>query len=98
MSSSCEVGGCRSLIRMRLGPAGSPAPRGLGHSGNWVYQLPTLVHAGYRVVPIDSRRQGRSTRDPRPYSYELMASGVRSYPLDRTQDVHPPASHSSHAP
>jgi pimeloyl-ACP methyl ester carboxylesterase len=49
---------------------------GLGHSGNWGYQVPALLHAGYRVVLIDSRGQGRSTRDPRPYSYELMASDV----------------------
>lgn len=49
---------------------------GLGHSGNWGYQVPALVHAGYRVVLIDSRGHGRSTRDARPYSYELMASDV----------------------
>lgn len=49
---------------------------GLGHSGNWGYQVPALVKAGYRVVLIDSRGHGRSTRDSRPYSYELMASDV----------------------
>ncbi len=49
---------------------------GLGHSGNWGYQVPTLVRAGYRVVLIDSRGHGRSTRDSRPFSYELMASDV----------------------
>jgi pimeloyl-ACP methyl ester carboxylesterase len=49
---------------------------GLGHSGNWGYQIPALVEAGYRVVLIDSRGHGRSTRDSRPYSYELMASDV----------------------
>jgi pimeloyl-ACP methyl ester carboxylesterase len=49
---------------------------GLGHSGNWGYQVPALLHAGYRVVLIDSRGQGRSTRDRRPFSYELMASDV----------------------
>lgn len=49
---------------------------GLGHSGNWGYQIPTLVEAGHRVVLIDSRGHGRSTRDSRPYSYELMASDV----------------------
>lgn len=51
---------------------------GLGNSGNWGYQLPALVRAGYRVVLIDSRGHGRSTRDARPYSYELMASDVSS--------------------
>ena len=49
---------------------------GLGHSGNWGYQVSALVSAGYRVVLIDSRGHGHSTRDSRPYSYELMASDV----------------------
>lgn len=49
---------------------------GLGHSGNWGYQVPALVSSGYRVVVIDSRGHGHSTRDDRPYSYELMASDV----------------------
>lgn len=49
---------------------------GLGNSGNWGYQVPALVDAGYRVIAIDSRGHGRSTRDARPYSYELMASDV----------------------
>jgi pimeloyl-ACP methyl ester carboxylesterase len=49
---------------------------GLGHSGNWGYQIPALLGAGHRVVLIDSRGHGRSTRDSRPYSYELMASDV----------------------
>jgi pimeloyl-ACP methyl ester carboxylesterase len=49
---------------------------GLGHSGNWGYQVPALVRIGYRVVLIDSRGHGRSTRDERPFSYELMASDV----------------------
>src|SRR5271170_5843539 len=49
---------------------------GLGHSGNWGYQVPALITNGYRAVAIDSRGHGRSTRDRRPYSYELMASDV----------------------
>jgi len=49
---------------------------GLGHSGNWGYQISDLVNAGHRVVLIDSRGHGRSTRDARPYTYELMASDV----------------------
>ena len=49
---------------------------GLGHSGNWGYQVPALVDNGYRAVVIDSRGHGHSTRDARPYSYELMASDV----------------------
>ena len=49
---------------------------GLGHSGNWGYQVPALVESGYRAIVIDSRGHGRSTRDDRPYSYERMASDV----------------------
>lgn len=49
---------------------------GLGHSGNWGYQVLTLVSSGYRAVVIDSRGHGHSTRDARPFSYELMASDV----------------------
>src|SRR5258705_5270787 len=49
---------------------------GLGHSGNWGYQVPALVRRGCRAVLIDSRGHGRSTRDGRPYTYELMASDV----------------------
>ena len=49
---------------------------GLGHSGNWGYQVPALVENGYRAIVMDSRGHGRSTRDERPYTYELMASDV----------------------
>jgi pimeloyl-ACP methyl ester carboxylesterase len=49
---------------------------GLGHGGNWGYQVPVLIENGYRTVVIDSRGHGRSTRDERPYTYELMASDV----------------------
>jgi pimeloyl-ACP methyl ester carboxylesterase len=49
---------------------------GLGHSGNWGYQVPALLRRGYRVVVIDSRGHGRSTRDERPFRYELMAADV----------------------
>lgn len=59
--------------------AGSPVillHGGLGHGGNCGYQVPALVDGGYHVVLMDSRGHGRSTRDSRPYSYELMASDV----------------------
>jgi pimeloyl-ACP methyl ester carboxylesterase len=49
---------------------------GLGHGGNWGHQVPALVRSGFRVILIDSRGHGRSTRDSRPYSYELMASDL----------------------
>ncbi|WP_109477314.1 alpha/beta hydrolase [Paraburkholderia sp. C35] len=57
---------------------------GLGHSGNWGYQVPALVDAGYRAILIDSRGHGRSTRDAQPYSYDLMASDVLAV-LDELQ-------------
>ena len=67
--------------RIRYSTYGSGMPvillhGGLGHSGNWGYQVPALVGSGHRAVLIDSRGHGRSTRDTRPYSYELMASDV----------------------
>jgi pimeloyl-ACP methyl ester carboxylesterase len=49
---------------------------GLGHSGNWGNQVPALLASGYRVILVDSRGHGRSTRDVRPFTYELMASDV----------------------
>ena len=38
---------------------------GLGHSGNWGYQVPALVSNGYRAILIDSRvmDEARATRD-----------------------------------
>lgn len=58
------------------GPAVILLHGGLGHSGNWGYQVPALLRSGRRVVLIDSRGHGRSSRDARPYSYELMAADV----------------------
>ena len=49
---------------------------GLGHSGNWGNQVPALVDAGCRVVVLDTRGHGRSTRDERPFGYELLAADV----------------------
>ena len=66
-------------IRYASYGAGSPVillHGGMGHGGNWGYQVPELVGNGYRAVLIDSRGHGRSTRDARPYTYELMASDV----------------------
>ena len=58
------------------GPAVILLHGGLGHGGNWHHQVPTLVAAGYCAVLIDSRGHGHSTRDSRPYSYELMGQDV----------------------
>jgi pimeloyl-ACP methyl ester carboxylesterase len=58
------------------GPAVILLHGGMGHSGNWGHQVPALVDSGHRAVLIDSRGHGRSTRDSRPFMYELMASDV----------------------
>ena len=47
---------------------------GLGSIEAWANQIPAL--GDYRVIAIDSRGHGRSTRDDRPYSYALMANDV----------------------
>ncbi|MEO8619557.1 MAG: alpha/beta hydrolase [bacterium] len=60
------------------GPAVILLHGGLGHSGNFGYQVPALVAAGYSAIVIDSRGHGRSTRDERPFSYELLASDVEA--------------------
>lgn len=49
---------------------------GLGHSGNWSYQVPALLERGYQVILLDSRGHGRSSADERPYSYVTMATDV----------------------
>ena len=49
---------------------------GLANSEYWGNQVPALTRAGYRAILIDSRGHGRSSRDARPYTYELMASDV----------------------
>ncbi len=49
---------------------------GTGESDNFGFQVPALVADGHRVIVIDSRDQGRSTKGPHPLSYELMESDV----------------------
>jgi len=49
---------------------------GLGHSGNFAYQVPALIEAGYSAIALDSRGHGRSTRGSQPFSYWLMADDV----------------------
>jgi len=48
---------------------------GLANSNYWGYQVPVLAKQ-YRIVVMDSRGHGRSTRDGRPFGYDLMASDV----------------------
>ncbi|MBL8921312.1 MAG: alpha/beta fold hydrolase [Myxococcaceae bacterium] len=45
---------------------------GAGHSDHWSNQVPALM-AKFRVIVIDARGHGRSTRDTRPFTYAQMA-------------------------
>lgn len=49
---------------------------GAGNSEHWGNQVPALVAAGYRVVLVDARGHGRSTRTEAPYSYHRMAEDL----------------------
>jgi pimeloyl-ACP methyl ester carboxylesterase len=48
---------------------------GLANSNYWGKLIPALV-PHYRVIVMDSRGHGRSSRDDRSYGYDLMASDV----------------------
>jgi pimeloyl-ACP methyl ester carboxylesterase len=48
---------------------------GLGSTLNWGNQVPVLMRSR-KVVALDSRGHGRSTRSKQPFSYDLMASDV----------------------
>jgi pimeloyl-ACP methyl ester carboxylesterase len=48
---------------------------GLANSSYWGLQVRGLS-SRYRVIVMDSRGHGRSTRDEQPYGYDLMASDV----------------------
>lgn len=48
---------------------------GLANSNYWGLQVRALV-PHYRVIVVDSRGHGRSTRTDAPFSYDLMASDV----------------------
>ena len=45
---------------------------GLGNSDHWANQIPALVDAKQRILAIDSRGQGRSTRTNARISYERV--------------------------
>ena len=48
---------------------------GLANANYWGHQVRAL-QPRYRVIVMDSRGHGRSTRDERPYGYDLMATDV----------------------
>ena len=49
---------------------------GLANSNYWGNQVRALVAAHYRVIVMDSRGHGRSSRNAQPFGYDLMASDV----------------------
>jgi pimeloyl-ACP methyl ester carboxylesterase len=49
---------------------------GFANGRYWGNQVPALTRAGYEAIVVDSRGHGQSSRDDRPYTYELMASDV----------------------
>ena len=55
---------------------------GLGNANNFGHQVPALLEAGFRVVVMDSRGQGRSGWDGTPFSYRQYAGDVLAI-LDR---------------
>jgi pimeloyl-ACP methyl ester carboxylesterase len=48
---------------------------GLANTDYWGNQVPAVA-AHHTVILMDSRGHGRSTRDARPYGYDLMADDV----------------------
>ncbi|BAO64259.1 alpha/beta hydrolase [Pseudomonas protegens] len=71
-----EVNGIR-LYYSKVGH-GSPVVLlhgGLGNADYWGLQAKALA-ARHTVISVDSRGHGRSTRDARPYGYDLMADDV----------------------
>ena len=48
---------------------------GLANADYWGLQVPAVAQH-YQVIVMDSRGHGRSTRDERPYGYDLMADDV----------------------
>ena len=48
---------------------------GLGNSNYWANQVPELARH-YKVIVMDSRGHGCSTRNAHPFGYDLMASDV----------------------
>src|SRR6202011_3044366 len=60
-------------VRPRL--AGHFLHGGLANTDYWGDQVPAVA-AHHTVILMDSRGHGRSTRDARPYGYDLMADDV----------------------
>ena len=77
-SGSAPVNGIRIWYATFGADQGEPVillHGGLANSDYWGYQVRALMNR-YRVVVMDSRGHGRSTRNEQPYGYDLMASDV----------------------
>jgi pimeloyl-ACP methyl ester carboxylesterase len=75
-SGQAEVNGIS--IRYAIYGQGSPVVflhGGLANSDYWGLQVPGVA-AHHTVILMDSRGHGRTTRDTRPYGYDLMADDV----------------------
>jgi pimeloyl-ACP methyl ester carboxylesterase len=75
-SGQAQVNGIS--IHYRIYGQGSPViflHGGLANTDYWGGQV-TAVAAHHTVILMDSRGHGRSTRDARPYSYDLLADDV----------------------
>jgi pimeloyl-ACP methyl ester carboxylesterase len=75
-SGEAQVNGIS--IHYRIYGSGSPViflHGGLANSDYWGAQVPAVA-AHHTVILMDSRGHGRSTRDGRPYGYDLMADDV----------------------
>lgn len=75
-SGYADINGIK-LYHVEIG-AGPPVVLlhgGLANSDYLANQARALAHA-YRVILVDSRGHGRSTRDQRPFGYDLMADDV----------------------
>ena len=75
-SGEAEVNGIK--VHYAIYGEGSPViflHGGLANTDYWGNQVPALA-AHHTVILMDSRGHGRSTRDARPYGYDLMADDV----------------------
>lgn len=75
-SGEADVNGIR--IHYAIYGRGSPViflHGGLANTDYWGNQVPAVA-AHHTVILMDSRGHGRSTRDTRPYGYDLMADDV----------------------
>ncbi len=76
MSGSVDINGARiHYATYGKGPPVILLHGGMGNGEHWANQIGPLAKSR-RIVVIDSRGHGRSSRDARPFTYELMADDV----------------------